>query len=266
MTYSETLSADSYWMTDDDLQVPSQGGCALLPNDPTACGGGGGPGLTAAQSRLPANYQYDVTRLEYLQSLNGASKPVVVDVETGCPGFTGNGGAANCITPPAMQAAAMHALIAGARGIVWFQHNFAGPCGDDRSIIDGSNPATSMYSCQQTPGVTLHDMVVAVTTFDHEISSLDSVLLSPFADHYATVTSGVASVMSKYDGKNFYVFAGSGRIATPPPANQAVTFQLAGNVSGTITVLNEGRTLTVTNGAFTDTFKDANAYHVYKVN
>ena len=31
LSYSDTLSADSYWMTDADLSVPSQGGCALLP-------------------------------------------------------------------------------------------------------------------------------------------------------------------------------------------------------------------------------------------
>ena len=38
LTYSDTLSADSYWMTDAQLNLPSQGGCALLPASATACG------------------------------------------------------------------------------------------------------------------------------------------------------------------------------------------------------------------------------------
>ena len=70
--YSDTLSADSYWMTDADLDVPSQGGCALLPDSAKACGGGGGSGLTTAQRALPANYAFNVTRLEQLQALMGA--------------------------------------------------------------------------------------------------------------------------------------------------------------------------------------------------
>src|SRR5215469_2872936 len=85
LSYSDTLSADSYWMTDTDLGLPSQGGCALLPGSPTACGGGRGSGLTPAQRALPANYAFNVTNLEHIQAVNGASKPITVDIETGCP-------------------------------------------------------------------------------------------------------------------------------------------------------------------------------------
>ena len=130
LSYSDTLSADSYWMTDPELDLPSQGGCALLPGSATACGDGGGSGLTTAQRTLPANYAYNVTRLEQLQALNGPSKPITVDVETGCP-ETNN----ICTTPAASTAAAWHAIIAGARGIIWFQHNFSGPCVDFRHLL-----------------------------------------------------------------------------------------------------------------------------------
>ena len=87
-----------------------------------------------------------------------------------------------------MIAAAWHALIAGARGIIWFQHNFGGPCIDFRTIIDGSNKASSQYNCQQTPGVTEHDVVVALTKFNSRVNSLNTVLLSPFADGYVSST------------------------------------------------------------------------------
>jgi len=259
LTYSNTLSADSYWMTDGDLHYPSQGGCALLPNDPVACGGGSGSGLTGAQRALPANYAYDVTQLEQLQGTNGPSKPVTVDVETGCPGLSGG-----CITPPAMTAAAWHALIAGARGIIWFQHNFAGPCVSDRSFMDGSNPSSPLYNCQQTPGVTLHNMVRAVTAFNTEVSSLNGVLLSPFADGYVS-TAGDVSVMAKDDNGQLYVFAGAGKPATPPPANQQVRFTLADGYTGPVTVVGENRSVQAAGGVFTDTFADQNAVHVYQI-
>ena len=86
LKYSDTLSADSYWMTDPDLSVPSQGACGLLPANSTECDHGGGTGLGYAQRALPANYAFDVTRIRYLEGLIGASKPITVDVETGCPG------------------------------------------------------------------------------------------------------------------------------------------------------------------------------------
>jgi len=259
MKYSDILSADSYWITDPDLQQPSQGGCALLPDSATACGDGSGSGLTTAQRQLPANYGYDVKQIKRLQALNGGSKPVVVDIETGCP-FNNT----NCTTPAQMQAAAWHSLIAGARGIIWFQHNFGGPCVDFRSIIDGSNPASGMYNCQQTPGVTLHAMVTALTAFNAEVNGLNDVLLSPFANGYVT-TSGDVSTMAKDSNGSFYIFAGSGRLASPPTANQQVTFTVAGAPTTTVTVVNENRTIPVVNGVFSDTFADASSVHIYKV-
>lgn len=263
LKYSDMLSADSYWLTDSGLQAPSQGGCALLPNNRTACGNGSGPGLTYAQSHLPANYAYDVTELEQLQASTGRSKPVVVDVETGCP-FSGGGNTGHCATPAQTVAAAWHALIAGARGILWFQHNFSGPCPDDRTFIDGSNPSSRMYSCQQTPGVTLHNMVQAITAFNQEVAHLNGVLLSPSAIGYVSTTGDVSTVAKAYRG-SCYVFAGSGQLATPPPVDQSVTFKLADGYSGPVTVFDENRTVQASGGTFTDTFADANATHIYHI-
>lgn len=263
MNYSDILSADSYWITDSDLQQASQGGCALLPGSASACGGGIGS-LSYAQSHLPANYEFNVARLEQLQAIDGPAKPVVVDVETGCPFSVGSSNAGHCATPPQTIAAAWHALIAGARGIVWFQHNFSGPCQDFRTLIDGSNPSSGMYNCQQTPGVTLHNVVQAITAFNQEVTGLTDVLLSPTANGYVSV-AGDVSVLAKAYGGACYVFAGSGRPASPPPSNQSVTFTLVDNYTGPVTVYGENRTVQAANGVFVDTFADANSVHVYKI-
>jgi hypothetical protein len=261
LRFSDILSADSYWMTDSSLDLASQGGCALFPNSPTICGNGSGSGLTNAQRQLPANYAYNVTKLEQLQSMNGPSKPVVVDVETGCPFMDSDA----CTTPSAMTAAAWHALIAGARGIIWFQHNFGGPCIDFRTIIDGSNRGSSKYNCQQTPGVTEHDMVVALTKFNSEANLLTTVLLSPFADGYVSSTADV-SYMAKYTDGSFYIFAASGKPGIPPPSNQRVSFSIAGAHDCQVNVINEDRNISVVNGKFSDIFSDADSVHIYRVN
>jgi hypothetical protein len=259
LTYSDTLSADSYWMTDPDLDLPSQGGCSLLPDTSRECDDGNGPGLSTAQRALPANYAFNVTRIEQIEALNGRSKPITVDVETGCPGSNNI-----CTTPAAAKAAAWHAIIAGARGIIWFQHNLGGPCVDFSSFYDGSNPASSMFNCQQTPEVTLHDVVKNVSSFNHEVQSLSSVLLSPFAENYVTTRSDV-SVMAKYSAGNFYIFAGSGRSADPPANNQSVSFRIAGNYTGIVHVIGESRVLRAVRGVFTDKFANEDSVHIYEI-
>jgi hypothetical protein len=263
LRYSDTESADLYWMTDPDLNLPSQGGCALLPESRAACGGGDGRGLTDAQRVLPANYAFNVTRLEDIRAAtSNPQRPVTVDVETGCPG---SHSAPLCTTPPAMQAAAWHALIAGARGIIWFQHNFAGPCVTDRSFMDGSYPTSPLYNCQQKPGVTMHDVVLAVSTFNHEVAGLNSALLSPFAENYVSIGGADVSTMAKYSHGTFYVFAASGKPAMPPANNQSVTFNLAGRYTGPVTVVDENRTLRAVKGVFTDTFVNEDSVHVYEI-
>lgn len=264
LKFSDILSADSYWMTDSSLGIASQGGCAFFPGNPVTCDNGGARGLTRAQRQLPANYAYNVTELQKLQAMNGTSKPIVADVETGCP-FVNND---NCTTPNAMTAAAWHALIAGARGIIWFQHNFGGPCIDFRTIIDGSNPASHLYNCQQTPNVTLHQMVTALTEFNSYVNRLNMVLLSPFADGYVHSGSDV-SYMAKYSGGKYYIFAASGKPGTPPPGNQKVSFSIYHTHNHAndcrVAVLYENRTIPVVDGKFYDVFSDADSVHIYQV-
>ena len=122
-----------------------------------------------------------------------------------------------------------------------------------------------MYNCQQSPGVTLHDVVQTVSGFNHEVTSLNSVLLSPFAENYVDVGNADVSVMAKYTGTGYYVFAGSGKPATPPGKNQTATFKVAGGYTGPVTVVNENRTVQASNGVFTDTFANADSVHIYKI-
>jgi len=262
LKYSDINAADEYWMTDTSASGSFWGACEVFWNNPSAAPCANGTGLTAAQAALPVNYEANVTILRHIQQVNNlGSKPIFADVETGCP-FT-NG---KCITSAQFTAAAWHVLIAGARGIIWFQHNFSGPCIDFNTFYDGSNPnaGRNLYNCVITGTETLHNLVQAVTTVNSQINALSPVLLSPFANGYVTV-KGTVTAMAKYYNGNFYVFAGSGQPGTPPAANQSVTFTIAGSPTTTATVLNENRTIPVVNGQFTDTFADMNAVHIYQI-
>lgn len=259
--YSDTLSADSYWMSDPALNVPSQGGCALFPVNSSECDHGDGTGVTNVQRQLTANYAFNISRIRFLESLINVHKPIVADVETGCPFDSGT----ECTTPAATTSAAWHALIAGARGIVWFQDNFGGNCPGFDTFYEGSNPRSRQYNCMQTPGVRLHDVVENVSAFNHEVASLNDVLLSPFMENYVNIGTADVSVMAKDAHGTYYVFAASGKPGQPPTNNQRVAFKLAGDYSGPVHVVDENRTLQAVNGVFADVFVNSNSVHVYKI-
>ena len=113
--------------------------------------------------------------------------------------------------------------------------------------------------------MTLHDVVTSVSGFNHEVASLNGVLLSPFAVNYVNVGSADVSVMAKDDDGAFYVFAASGKPTEPPSANQLVRFKLASDYTGPITVVDEHRTLHAVNGVFTDNFANSDSVHIYQI-
>lgn len=263
LRYTDILAADSYWMTDPDLAGASEGGCALLPHSSVACDGNSGRGLTSAQAELPADYAFDVTRLRHLEAMNGTAKPIAVYVETGCP-FLDSQRAGRCTTPAAAVAAAWHALIAGAHGIIWFSHNFSGRCFDDHTFIDGMTPSSPLYDCQQTPGVTLHDLDRDIAAFDHEVDSLNAVLLSATLPR-AVSTRADVSTLAKRTYRACWVFAAAGEPARPPRPDALATFSLASRYSGPVTVLGERRTVRARDGRFSDRFDGPDAVHVYEL-
>ena len=71
---------------------------------------------------------------------------------------------------------------------------------------------------------------------------------------------GGQGAMAKWDGQNFYVFAGS-----PSNAASTRTFSIPCVGNATATVLGESRTVPVSDGSFTDSFADGIAVHIYRI-
>jgi hypothetical protein len=178
------------------------------------------------------------------------AKPAWVFIEAGNP-MTANYWSGVTATPAMEVAEAWQAIIGGARGIEWFDHDFAGSSGGYANSSDDLIDSNPVFGSLQS----------AVTSFDQRVTSLAPILNDPFASGYVTNTGSV-NTMAKYDAasNDFYVFA-----APSSNASQNITFTVAGGYTGPITVQGENRTLQATNGVFTDQFADQTAVHVYVV-
>lgn len=213
-SFQDVISADVYFFTHPDIK---------------------------AADRRGERYGLLVNRLRRLDARDGIRRPVWAVVELGHP-FTENDG--STITAPQMRSAVWHSIIAGARGIVYFNHSFGGSC-----------PTFSVLRERCDP-----EMSAAVTEVNSQITGLAPVLNAPFADGYVTA-NGPAKVMTKLgpDGA-WYVFAGAD---TAGSAGSDVSFSVA--AGSAVEVLFENRNLPLRDGQFVDTLADGNAVHVYRV-
>ena len=149
------------------------------------------------------------------------------------------------ITPAEIKGAVWHTLIKGARGIIYFQHDFTPPCDTHHALREvGSD-------CY---GATIN----AVAALNAQIKSLAPVLNAPFVNGGRTVTGPVEHAV-KFSGGNLYVLA-AGR------SSGSMSFSMPCIGNATATVIGENRTIPVSGGSFNDSFADGNAVHIYRIN
>jgi hypothetical protein len=174
------------------------------------------------------------------RALTNYSKPVWAFIET-------SEVFANAITHPTPQqitAEAWNAIIGGARGIEYFNHNFYPGKETEHLLIDPDYAATS----------------AAVSATNARITALAPVLNAPFASNLVAVQSGSVNHMAKAYNDAYYLFVA-------PRSNNAQTVKLALNGVGTTNavVVDEGRTVPIINGVLTDTFASETDVHIYRL-
>jgi hypothetical protein len=161
-----------------------------------------------------------------------------------------------------IQRAAMLGIVHGARGINWFDHQFA------TDAPDGTHYPQDFQAM-------LHDPVkkAGLTAFHAFLQSIKDALWAPEANLLTSKTSsnktagpvgGVLGVpidtTTRSVGADRYLLAQAGR-----PGTTTGTSVAASAASKTITVLGESRTLTANgSGQFTDTFTSDYEYHIYR--
>jgi PA14 domain len=215
--FQDIVSNDIYWFTD--------------PNERDRPGYG-----------VAASYGATVDRMRHLDSLDGQRKPIWNVVELGWPFTESAAAGGRRILPDELRAAVWHSIIAGARGIIYFDHNF-GPGSPGSTILgDGYQDTRAM-----------------AISVNRQIEHLAPVLNAP------TVTSGWTSnppirAMVKWQGGHFYVFAGSRNNVS---STGTVSIPCVGDA--TAVRLGEAGHVPVSGGAFSDSFADGNAVHIYRI-
>jgi hypothetical protein len=230
--FQNVVSNDIYWFTDPHYA----GSLAILWLDD-------GQSLTTNQTRRAANYGYTVDRMRALDATDGGRRPIWNVVEVGWPYTKSAALGARAIAPAEVRAAVWHSIIAGARGIIYFNHSFGGPNLSHQALRDPP------YAAVRT----------AVKNTNHLIMKLAPVLNAPFADGFAAADPAVRTMTKFHEGR-YFVFAGSKENRPSMP-----TISLAGFGSGTAIVIGENRTIPISNGRFSDTFEDGNAIHIYRI-
>jgi hypothetical protein len=231
--FQDVVSQDTYWFTDPNAGRAGEGGALLNNRRP----------LRRDQVRRAANYGAGVDRVRALDARDGRSKPVWSIVEVGWPYTETAAQGARTIAPAEIAAAVWHSIIAGARGIVYFNHSFGG--------------AYRSQHCLREPAYAAARAVVKDT--NRLITLLAPVLNAPFADGVVDATPSVRA-MAKVHRERYYVFAGSRE-----NRESRAVFSMPRIESGTATAIGEDRTLAIVNGRFSDTFADGNSIHIYRI-
>jgi hypothetical protein len=223
-------STDVYWFSDNNVCGSSEGGRLFVR---------GRRDLSDGECHRASNYGAQVQRLRRLVSPRG-SKPVWTFIEVGHPASEDHWPS---ITPTQIRAAVWHSLIAGARGITYFNHSFGGPCRTQHALRD---------PCYASARAT-------VKATNRQIKVLAPVLNAPFVTSRWS-HSRTTKAMVKWRGGHFYVFAGS---AENVSSTGSFSIPCVGNA--TATVVGEKRRIPVRRGSFRDTFADGNAVHIYRI-
>jgi hypothetical protein len=181
-----------------------------------------------------------------LDGMQGGRHPIWAFVEVGWPFTESAAQGGRAITPAEARAAVWHSLIAGARGILYFQHSFGGPCTTHFVLRENA--------CYQA-------MIDQITSVNAQIKAIAPALNGPKLTSGFQANAAVRTV-AKWDGQNFYVIAGSAENGGPFQGN----FSLPCVGMATATVLGENRSIPVAfDGSFSDTFANGNAIHVYRL-
>ncbi len=222
--YTTVVSNDIYWYTDPNI-------CGEMQNF---------LGLPSSTCRLAANYGVTMDKMRRLDGMDGKRQPVWAFIEVGHP-FTES--FAPSIQPNQIAGAVMASIIHEARGILYFNHSFGGPCISQHALRE------SCYSAQRAK----------VKETNQRIKELAPVLNT---QSYAHTFNTNLDTMLKGQGGSYYVFAMLGRARAPG----SYTFTLpAGLTASSVQVLYENRTLPVAGGSFSDSFAAEHTYHIYKI-
>ena len=230
--FADVVSLDAYWLTSGFCQRAPYWSDYLVDIPQKTC-----------NSAL--SYGAATRALRLRDAADGDRRPVWMFVED-----LNGADIGDSITPTELKAAAMSAITNEARGIMWFDSSLSGGCRGNPVIRLAQLRGKEFCGWRQ---------VKALGEVNNFIHSLAPVLNSQsYKWHFGR---GLTTMLKVHDGYA-YVFSTLDSDAAPGRR----TFSLPPGVGGrTATVLGEHRTVAVSAGNFTDSFRSYNAWHVYKI-
>jgi hypothetical protein len=205
------------------------------------------PYTSSANSHFGYLYGDNIRNLRHADASDGVMHPHWGFVETAWPFNLTAADGARSILPAEMNSAVWHQMIAGARGLIWFQHAFGGPCQNDSHTIQSNCAGTRPMA----------------TAVDAQLKALAPVLNASSVTGSWSKTGDVEASV-KWANGHFYVIAGSRKGAT------SMTFSMPCVGDGTAVQVSDGsattsRSVSVSGGSFTDSFADKNSVHIYRI-
>ncbi len=211
--YTDITSADLYYYT-DPYQTP--------------------------ELRRSTKYGALIDRMRKLDTTDGKQQPIWAFIEVGHP-FTED--TAPTITSDQLAGAVWNSLIHEARGIIYFNHNFGGPC-------------WSQHVLRENCGATIRP---TVTETNRRITELAPILNTQ--SYQWTFNPKLDTMLKEHDG-SFYILAMTG----PDNPTGTHTLTLPPEIHAThAEVLYENREIPITPTGLTDTFTTEYQTHIYRI-
>lgn len=232
-TFADVVSLDMYWYTVDFCSdTPERGSGYAVPVSSETC-------------RTASSYGKMASSLGKRDSVDGKLVPKWMFIEN----LNGAGGGANdrYIEPSELEGAAISSIIHEARGIVWFNQSLSGPCQGSNVIRDAQFDGATYCGAAQ---------IQAMGTVNNLIKSLAPVINT---QTYEWRFGDGLDTMLKVEDGSAYVFA-----MTDGTTGER-TFTLPTGLVGNVEVIGESRSITPTDGRFTDDFDSESAFHIYRI-
>ncbi|GAB4047212.1 hypothetical protein [Catellatospora paridis] len=232
--FADAVSLDMYWYTIPFCDWKPYRG--TLYADP----------VPARTCRTASSYGRAVNGLTVRDAVDGRLQPRWMFIEN----FNGLSGHAHLsyITPEQLKAAAMSSVINEARGLLWFNQSFTGPCQSSGVLREAQTKGSSFCG---------HAQIEAMGQVNKFIHSLARVINTQ--SYKWNFGSGLDTMLKAQNG-SAYIFA-----MTDGTTGQR-TFKLPPEVSGkSVEVVGENRTIDVSDHSFRDSFPHEYTYHVYRI-
>jgi hypothetical protein len=234
-SYTGPVSVDKYYYTEPSCFDVDY---IIVPIDPGHCRTASSYGATvrAVRARLAAGGHLKPV-WNFVEDLSGAPDPSHFYAY---------------IQPGQLEGAVMDSIINEARGIIYFNQNFAGTCTGSNVIrqvqISSLTCAQPQMNAMKEVNERIHTLAPAINTQSYQYS----------------FGADLDTMLKTYQG-SAYIFAMIGGAASSQPGKR--TFMLPPGLARAtkVQVLFENRTIPVINGQFTDNFAHEYTYRIYKI-